>query len=499
VSARKIGLLILLLGFGAVVETAWQVRGDLRIGPEGCRVIRGRFYGPSYSFEQTAERALPAGEAPRLEIRNAFGGVSVAAGAPGVMKVKLRKVVFLPTEEKAKAFADRIELRVSGEGSLVKVGTNREDVSRGEEAGFETHLEIEAPPETVAEVRNEHGRVDLSGVASADVASSFDGVAIEKVAGTLKLESRHGDARASGIGGGLEVTSRHGRVEISDVAGAVTLDVEHGDVSARTTGALNASVKFGGFAAERVRGDLAVRGGHSEVHASDVAGRAEIETSFAGIHLARVGGDVRATAQNGEVTAEDVAGGLFAETTHGDVRLERVDGPVQAIADHGGVTGSGLAKGARVRTSGGEVSLDGFTGPVEVEAERASVRLAPRAAIADSITASATHGEVRLDVPEGSRLDLDAESRRGELRADVPGLASSETSGEPGRGHRMAGKLGGGGIVVRLRADGDIALETKPAGPIADRPVAKPAPATPPPTSEAPPSPPKPPEAAPER
>ncbi len=174
-SARKIGFLILLLGFGAAVETAWQVRGDWRIGPEGCRVIGGRFYGPSYSFEQAAERALPAGEAPRLEVRNAFGGVSVTAGAPGVVKVKLRKVVFLPTEEKAQAFAERIELRLSGDGALVKVGTNRDEIGRGQDIGFETHLEIEAPAETAVEIRSEHGRVDLAGVASADVVSSFDG------------------------------------------------------------------------------------------------------------------------------------------------------------------------------------------------------------------------------------------------------------------------------------------------------------------------------------
>ncbi|HEX9189351.1 MAG TPA: hypothetical protein VGB87_19895, partial [Vicinamibacteria bacterium] len=285
-SARKIGLLLLLLGFGAVVETAWHVRGDLRIGPEGCRVIGGRFYGPSYAFEQTAERALPAGEAPRLEVRNAFGGVSVTAGAPGVVKVKLRKVVFLPTEEKARAFADRIELRVSGEGPLVKVGTNREDVSRGEQVGFETHLEIEAPAETAVEVRGEHGRVDLSGVAGADVVSSFDGVSVERLGGSLRLESRNGDVRASRIAGGVEITSRHGRVEVDDVAGRATLDVEHGDVAARTTGALDVSVKHGGFEAERVSGDLAVRGSHSQVEASDVSGRAEVETSFAGIHLA---------------------------------------------------------------------------------------------------------------------------------------------------------------------------------------------------------------------
>ena len=89
------------------------------------------------------------------------------------------------------------------------------------------------------------------------------------------------------------------------------------------------AIQYGGFEAEGVGGDLAVRGGHAEVRASDVTGRAEVETSFAGIHLARVGGDVRAKAQHGEVTAEDVAGGLFAETTHASVNLDRVDGPVQ--------------------------------------------------------------------------------------------------------------------------------------------------------------------------
>jgi hypothetical protein len=128
-----------------------------------------------------------------------------------------------------------------------------------------------------------------------------------------------------------------------------------------------------------------------------------------------------------------------------------------------------------VRTTGGDVSLDGFTGPIEVEVERGSARLAPRAALAAGVTVSVTQGEVRLDVPQGSRFDLEAESRRGELRADVPGLASSASGGEPGRAHRIAGRLAGGGVAVHLRADGDVTLEAKPAGAIADRPVARPA------------------------
>jgi len=121
------------------------------------------------------------------------------------------------------------------------------------------------------------------------------------------------------------------------------------------------------------------------------------------------------------------------------------------------------------------VSLDGFTGPVEVEVDRGSARLSPRAPVASAITVTVTNGEVRLDVPEGSRFDLDAEAKRGETQAEFPGLAASKTEGEPGRGHRVMGQVGGGGAAVRLRADGDVVLETKPAGSIADRPVAKPA------------------------
>jgi DUF4097 and DUF4098 domain-containing protein YvlB len=475
VSARKIGLLILILGFGGAIETAWQVRGDVRIGPEGCRVIGGRFYGPSYAFEQTEERALPAGEAPRLQVENAFGGVSVRAGATGVVKVKLRKVVFLPTEEKARAFADRVLLRLSGDGTRVRVATNRDEIGRAQDVGFETHLEIETPPDTAVEIRNEHGHVDLAGVASADVVSSFDGVAIEKIAGAVKLEARHGDVRVIDVGAGLDLNSRHGNVELSGVTGPSKLDVEHGDLSARRTGRLDVAIQYGSLDAEGVGGDLSVRGGHAGVRANDVTGRAEVETTYEGVHLARVAGDVRASAQHGEVTAEDVAGGVTAETTYAGVDLNRVDGPVSATADHGGVEARGLAKGAKVRTTGGDVSLDGFAGPIEVEVERGSARLAPRAGLAAPVTVSATQGEVRLDVPEGSRFDLDAESRRGELRAEVPGLTTSDTGGERGRAHRIAGQLKGGGVAVHLRADGDVTLEAKPAGAIVDRPVAKPA------------------------
>ena len=458
-TARKIALLVLIVGFAATVETAWHVRGDVKIGPEGCRVMGGRFYGPSWAFEAAAERAVAAGKAPRLEVENAFGEVSVVAGAPGAVKVRLRKVVFQPTEEKARAFAERIELRLTGDGERVRVGTNRDEIGRRDETGFETHFEIEAPPETVVEIRNEHGRVELSGVAAADVAASFDGVSIERVAGMVKLEARHGDVGVHGIGGALELNSRHGSVSVSGVTGASRLDVQHGNLEVLRSAGLEVDLAHGELEAESIGGDFVVRGQHAPVRGFDVFGRAHVETSFGDVRLERVGGELYARVQHGGVTGSDVTGGANIEVTHDGVTLERVAGPVEAVVQHGGVEARGLARGARIRVSGSDVTLDGFSGPIDLEVDRGSARLAPGSPLDAEIVARSTHGDVRLEVPEGSRFELEAESVRGRVDAPLEGLTAED---EGHRGQRASGRHAGGGVSVRLKADGDVILESRP-------------------------------------
>ena len=53
VKASKLGLLLLILAFGAAVETAWQLRGKIDIGPTGCRVLRGAAWSTGDGSDQT--------------------------------------------------------------------------------------------------------------------------------------------------------------------------------------------------------------------------------------------------------------------------------------------------------------------------------------------------------------------------------------------------------------------------------------------------------------
>ncbi|HEY6554468.1 MAG TPA: hypothetical protein VI669_14010, partial [Vicinamibacteria bacterium] len=172
-SARKVGLLILILGFGAAIETAWSVRNHLDIGPSGCRVLGGKFYGTSYRFEEEVTRATAADG--RIEVTNAFGDVRVRAGGANEVRVVLAKVVYLPTEDKARDFAGRIKLLAEEGGSRLRISTNRDELTRRrDEAGFETHLSLEVPPGSFVVVKNDHGEVEVMDVARTEVDSSFD-------------------------------------------------------------------------------------------------------------------------------------------------------------------------------------------------------------------------------------------------------------------------------------------------------------------------------------
>lgn len=450
---RKIAFLLILLSFGATVETAWTIRNHLGAGPLGCRVLRGKFYGPSFTFDAEERREVPEGTA--LEVDSSFGGVRIGQGMAGEVRVALRKVVFLPTEERARDFASRIRLEAALLGSTLRVSTNRRQLERereGREVGFETHLEITVPPGTSVTVRNEHGRVDVADVATADLSGSFEPLRVERVAGAATLKSRHGGVFVSGVGGTLTLEARHGDVTIQDVQGHVKAECQHGDVSVARAGGLDLETSYGDVKLEAIRGDVTVRGQHAGVQAVDISGRVDVETSYRDVRLEKLGAEARVKAHHGGLQITDAQGPVLAEASYEDIVLSRIRGPVEATVEHGGLRGRDLEKGARVKVVGEDVRLEGVSGGVEVEAQRASVHFFPAGPLVEPVRISTSHGGIRLEVPAGSHFELEASVRRGEIAVDLPGLAVV-----PSGPDRVTGKLGAGGHLVKLFADqGDV-------------------------------------------
>jgi DUF4097 and DUF4098 domain-containing protein YvlB len=457
VKPRKLALLFLILGFGAAIETAYSLKNRLAIGPAGCRVLTGRFQGPSYSFESEQVReGVPADLV--LEVENAFGEVRVWKGEPGRVKLRLRKVVYLPTEEQAGALAGRLQASLQLAGDTLRVTTNRRELEQASEAGFETHLAIEVPPETRVSIQNEHGAASVADAKRAKVASSYDAVRAERIAGAVEIDSRHGDVVAESVGGELNLRSRYGSVDVQN-AGPVVLTAAHGDVSVKGVASLKAELSYSDLSVESVQGELEVHGSHAAVKAQGVKGRTQVETSYRNVELRELQGDARVKAEHVAVSASDLSGALHVETTYEDVEATDVGGTVDVSVDHGGFRGTRLLRGARVKTSGDDVELRAFEGPLEIEARRGNVRLVPEKALVDAITATTVRGGIELAVPAGSHFELDASAERGELHLDLPELAVQESSSA-----RVKGRLGQGGKAVTLRSEhGDISVESRTA------------------------------------
>jgi DUF4097 and DUF4098 domain-containing protein YvlB len=452
-NARKVLLLLAILGFGSAVEAVWNVRSHVDIGATGCRILRGGFDGPSFSFDDATTLDVPS--PLRVEVANAFGAVSISEGTEGRAQISLRKVVFLRTQEKARVFAEKIKLESVLEGSTLRVGTNRASLEKEDgSVGFETHLVVRVPPGTTVKVDNDHGAVDVADVAAAEVAGSYESVSVTRVLGDARVSGRHGDVSVSRVGGSLTLTSRFGEARAEGVKGPARIQVEHGDATTRDTGHLSLEIKQGDATVGTVDGDLEVRGDHAGAKVEQVTGRATVATSFRDVELGGVGSDARLTVDHGGFVARNVKGALKGEISFGDAVLESVAGAVDLKADHSGVRGRDLTGGIRIRASGDDVSLEAFRGPVDVEVRRGSVELSPAGPVTETVTVSTVNGGVRLEVPSGSRFQLLATSDRGDVQADLPGLSVQERGPS-----RISGTVGEGQARVTLSADhGDVVL-----------------------------------------
>jgi Toastrack DUF4097 len=465
VRPAKVALLVAILAVGGAVESAYRIREHIGDGSFGWIDFGGRFHGPSFSYE--SERATDIEEGTRISVDNAFGDVEVGAGRPGAVDVKLRKVIFLPSDALARALADRLVVRTEFANGVLRVTTNRAEIEGEFQSpapfrlsagpGIQTHLSLGVPPGTEILVSNEHGDVNVAEVGDVSVTGTHGDVRVRHVSRDAKIKWSHGDVATDHVGGSLELGSSHGDVEALDIGGTVHLVQAHGDVVTARTGALNIETQYGDLDARDVGGDLRVRGEHAAVAAQDVAGQADVETSYEDVALTRVGRDAAVKVEHGVVALTDILGAATAQTSYDDAVFEGITGALVARVEHGAVRASRISGGARIKADGDDVSVDGFRGRIEVEAHRGGVRLVPDGPLTSDVSASSSYGDIHLAVPSESRFELHAASDSEDVRIDVPGLVALEQSGR-----RWVGRLGQGGGVVRLDAShGGVSVEAR--------------------------------------
>jgi hypothetical protein len=185
--------------------------------------------------------------------------------------------------------------------------------------------------------------------------------------------------------------------------------------------------------------ELKTSGG--DVTVGDLQGRVLAKTSGGDITLGRIAGDIHAGTSGGNVRLAEGGAAVKLGTSGGDIRVGRVVGPADLATSGGDIDVTSAENTLVAATSGGDVSA-GLTGPLKGDG-----RL------------STSGGRVRVIVDKAAGFTLDAATSGGGVEA--AGLTITIEKGGSGRS-RLAGKVNGGGPVLKLRSSGgDIDIQTR--------------------------------------
>ena len=144
-------------------------------------------------------------------------------------------------------------------------------------------------------------------------------------------------------------------------------------------------------------------------------------------------------AEHGDVQATDVTGAVDAEASYDDVTLTRIGGAGEVAVSHGGLQRARPREGrarARPRRRG---RARGLPRPRRRGGgARGACASCPRARSPRRSRSRATHGGIELEVPAGSRFDLEASAAPARVTADVPGLSATHAERAPAQRPRSA-------------------------------------------------------------
>jgi DUF4097 and DUF4098 domain-containing protein YvlB len=243
----------------------------------------------------------------------------------------------------------------------------------------------------------------------------------------------HGDVRASGYGSDspqkrLDDTVSNPPVEqrgdtirigkevsrMRNVSITYTIQVPH-DTE------VNATVASGAQTIRGVRGPVKVQAASGSIRVEKVERDAQLSTASGAISATDIGSEVRVKSATGTVTVTNTRGDVIVDAIAGVIRVSHPGGRIEAGTASGDVEIQGAASDVKAHAVSGRVSVQGNPG-------------------ADSYWELKTmSGGVQLGVPASANLHLSAEATSGEIRTDIPIVIE-----EQGK-HSLRAHMGNGG------------------------------------------------------
>jgi hypothetical protein len=180
--------------------------------------------GPIMSGGERIEQSFEVGEAPRLEIDNFAGSVTVRAGERGEIRMIAVK------QGPPGIDLDRVQVEISEGASGLLIRTRKPATL----SNASVQLEVTVPEGTQLELHTGAGSTEVRGLRSdAKVDTGAGSVTIADLVGDLDAHTGSGSMTIDGVSGRIQADTGSGSVRISSVAGDLDAHTGSGSMEVR--------------------------------------------------------------------------------------------------------------------------------------------------------------------------------------------------------------------------------------------------------------------------
>jgi DUF4097 and DUF4098 domain-containing protein YvlB len=184
---------------------------------------------------------------------------------------------------------------------------------------------------------------------------------------------------------------------------------------------VSATVVSGAQTVRDVRGPVKVQAASGSIRVEKIDRDAQLTTASGALSATDIGNDVRASTASGSVTVMNIKGDVRVNALSGVVRVSKPGGRVEADTASGEVEIQGAASDVKAHALSGRISVQGNPGANSYwELKTAS-------------------GSVQLNVPASANFHLSAEATSGNIRADIPIVIEEQSK------HSLRAHMGSGG------------------------------------------------------
>lgn len=349
------------------------------------------FFG-ARNISYTVHYEITVPESAPLEVRNAFGGVSVTGvKASSEITSSHGDVEWRDgrgTQQLGTSFAG---VRVSNNTGDVAVESSNGNVEAMDVAGALSvrdrfaNVTVSRVSKGVA-VSNSNGSVNVSDSGGlGTIKNSFGNVTVQRFRGDLTVNNSNGRVEAANVEGAAELNTTFGEVRFTDIGKRLTIRANNSRISGeRVDGALTVENSFGAVTVSDVQSGLTIHSGNGEVSIEKIRGDANVKTSFGTVRAQDVSGVLQVQNTNGAVKAMNTRG-ADVTTSFASVNLDGVAGPLRIVNQNGSVDAGSAPKGG--------------CQPIAIRTSFATVRVRLGGEASYKVAARTSFGAIHTDFP----------------------------------------------------------------------------------------------------